>query len=58
MTKRDLLLRCEAQSDELLDMTYIWTHNNLPLVYSKANVIGHIVSISLVCKKKNYTNFS
>lgn len=43
----DLLLRCQAVSDELLDMAYVWTHNNMPLLNSNSEVIGHIVSIRI-----------
>lgn len=43
--KNDLLLRCQAVSDELLDMAYIWTHNNMPLLDSNSELIRHIVSI-------------
>lgn len=43
----DLLLRCQAVSDELLDMAYIWTHNNMPLLNSNSELSGHIVSFSL-----------
>lgn len=50
---RDLLLRCQAVSDELLDIAYIWTHNNMPLLNSNSELIGHIVSISLNTFFKN-----
>ncbi|VVC34534.1 Hypothetical protein CINCED_3A024063 [Cinara cedri] len=40
--QHDLLLRCQATSDELLDMAYIWTHNSLPLVDSNSEKIGHV----------------
>lgn len=45
--KQDLLLRCQAVSDELLDIAYIWTHNNMPLLNSNSEITGHIVSIDL-----------
>lgn len=44
LMKQDLLLRCQAISDELLDLGYTWTHNNIPLHNSNAELIGHIVS--------------
>jgi len=43
--KNDLLLRCQAVSDELLDMAYVWTHNGIPLQNSNSEIAGHIVSI-------------
>jgi len=46
--KHDLLLRCQAVSDELLDIAYVWTHNNMPLLNSNAELVGHVVSISLL----------
>lgn len=46
--KHDLLLRCQATSDELLDMAYIWTHNSMPIVGSNSEKIGHVVSINLI----------
>lgn len=45
--KHDLLLRCQAVSDELLDMAYIWTHNGIPLLNSNAEITRHVVSIAL-----------
>lgn len=44
--RNDLLLRCQAVSDELLDMAYIWTHNSIPLLNSNAEIIKHVVSIN------------
>ncbi|XP_025417711.1 contactin isoform X2 [Sipha flava] len=40
--RHDLLLRCQAVSDELLDTAYIWKHNNLPLLNSNSEMIGHV----------------
>lgn len=48
IVKHDLLLRCQAVSDELLDIAYVWTHNNMPLANSNSELIGHVVSISLL----------
>lgn len=43
----DILLRCQAVSDERLDTAYIWTHNDMPLLNSNSELTGHIVSFSL-----------
>lgn len=43
----DILLRCQAVSDERLDMAYIWTHNDMPLLNSNSELTGHVVSFSL-----------
>lgn len=48
IVKHDLLLRCQAVSDELLDIAYVWTHNNMPLINSNAELTEHVVSISLL----------
>ncbi|XP_022171906.1 contactin [Myzus persicae] len=40
--KHDLLLRCQAVSDELLDIAYVWTHNNMPLLNSNSELVGHV----------------
>lgn len=48
IVKHDLLLRCQAVSDELLDIAYVWTHNNMPLINSNSEITGHVVSISLL----------
>lgn len=48
IVKHDLLLRCQAVSDELLDIAYVWTHNNMPLVNSNSELTGHVVSINLL----------
>ncbi|XP_060843865.1 contactin [Rhopalosiphum padi] len=42
IVKHDLLLRCQAVSDELLDIAYVWTHNNMPLANSNSELIGHV----------------
>lgn len=46
--KNDLLMRCQAVSDELLDMAYVWTHNNMPLLDSNSELMRHIVSFILL----------
>lgn len=53
--KLDLLLRCQAVSDEVLDMAYTWTHNNMPIHNSNAEFSGRIVSISLYLYKFTYS---
>ncbi|XP_050530514.1 contactin [Daktulosphaira vitifoliae] len=40
--QNDLLLRCQASSDELLDLAYVWSHNGMPLLNSNPEIINHI----------------
>lgn len=41
---QDVLLCCKAVSDEILDIAYIWTYNDMPLLNSNSELIGHVVS--------------
>lgn len=41
---QDVILRCKAVSDEILDIAYIWTFNDMPLLNSNSELIGHVVS--------------
>lgn len=33
--QRDVFLRCQAASEDILDIAYIWTHNGLRLPHSE-----------------------
>lgn len=56
--KHDVLLRCKAVSDEILDIAYIWTYNNMPLLNSNSELTGHVVSIILKTNKSSYYIFN
>lgn len=48
---KDVILRCKAVCDELLDIAYIWTYNDMPLLNTNSERIGHVVSIILIYYK-------
>lgn len=46
--RRDVILHCQAASEEILDLAYIWTHNGLRISNTEFRNTHVVCIISLI----------